>query len=421
MTSAPGIAPPWNDLSPDQWEALAREHGTPFYLFDAPTVAARIDRVRRAFGNRVLVYYAVKANPNLGLLRAVRAAADGLDISSGGELQQALLAGYDAATMSFAGPAKTDDELADAIRAGVGAISVESLREIDACARIAAGQERVARVTLRVNPLAPAKGYGLKMGGRAVQFGVDEEAVGDAVARLRGHAPHVEPVGVHAYVGSQCFDDAAAADAIVNALRIADEVARAGGWPLRKVNLGGGFGIASAVPRRELDVEAVAQRTLPAIERFGLDHPGCSLLLELGRYITADAGVYVTRVVSAKPSRGKAYAACDGGLNHQLAAAGTFGAALRGNFPVENLTRPHAPREVCQIAGPSCNPTDLLGVDLTLPAPAEGDLLGVLMSGSYGLTASPLLFLGRATPVELVRADGRIDVGRRRHPMTSFN
>ena len=137
--------------------------------------------------------------------------------------------------------------------------------------------------------------------------------------------------------------------------------------------------------------------------------------------LTADTGIYVTRVVAGKLSRGKTFVACDGGLNHHLAAAGTFGAALRGNFPLRNLTSPTAAPVACNVAGPSCNPTDLLGIDVRIAEPREGDLLGVLMSGSYGLTASPLLFLGRPTPVELVRCDGEIVVGRRSHPMTDFN
>jgi diaminopimelate decarboxylase len=149
--------------------------------------------------------------------------------------------------------------------------------------------------------------------------------------------------------------------------------------------------------------------------------PAGDLIFELGRYLTAEAGLYVTRVVRTKSSRGKHFVICDGGLNHQLAAAGTFGAALRGNFPVCNLTRPAATPVSCHIAGPSCNPTDLLGVDTRLPMPEEGDLIGVEMSGSYGLTASPLLFLGRPTPVELVRSAGEIVVGRRSHPTTDFN
>ena len=406
----------------ESWQALARRHGTPFYLFDADAVRQRIHAVRDVLQGRVQVYYAVKANPNLGLLRALRPVADGVDISSAGELAQAQLAGFDAERMSFAGPAKTDEELEAAIRAGVGCISVESLREIDACARIAGSLGTRARILLRVNPLLAARAYGLKMGGRAVQFGIDEEALPEAEARVAAERTRLDLRGIHAYVGSQCFDVAGLVEATRNALRIAREVEQRSGLPCAKVNLGGGFGIAHAEPRREIDLDALAQALLPVLEAHrGASGARCELIFELGRFLTADAGIYVTRVVAGKLSRGKTFVACDGGLNHHLAAAGTFGAALRGNFPLRNLTSPTAPPVACSIAGPSCNPTDLLGIDVRIAAPREGDLLGVLMSGSYGLTASPLLFLGRPTPVELVRCDGDITVGRCSHPMTDFN
>jgi diaminopimelate decarboxylase len=412
---------PWQDLAADDWHALARLHGTPFYLFDADAVANRIRAVREALQGHAKVYYAVKANPNLGLLRAVCAVADGADISSGGELAQALLAGYDAANLSFAGPAKTDAEIEAAIRAGVGCISAESLREIDACSRIAARLGTKARILLRVNPLLPNRAYGVKMGGRAVQFGIDEEDLPEAETRVTAQVEHLDFCGIHAYVGSQCFDPAAVAEATGNALRIAREMQQRTGLVCRKINLGGGFGVAHAELRRELDLTALANVLVPMLTTYSATSPNCELIFELGRFLTAEAGIYVTQIVSRKTSRGRVFAMCDGGLNHHLAAAGTFGAALRGNFPLRNLSRPESLEIVCSIAGPSCNPTDLLGVDAKLGEPREGDLVAVLMSGSYGLTSSPLLFLGRDSPVELVRSAGAIAVGRRSHPMTEFN
>lgn len=411
----------WAARPPAEWEALAREHATPFYLFDADAVRRRIFAVRDAFEGLAQVYYAVKANPNLGLLRSVRPVADGVDISSGGELAQALLAGFEPASMSFAGPAKSDDELEAAIVAGVGCISAESLREIEACARIAERLGTRANLLVRVNPALANRSYGLKMGGRAVQFGIDEDALQEAKACLLRHADHLNFKGIHAYVGSQCFDPAGIVEATQNALRIARGFEQRTGLRCSKINLGGGFGVAHAQDRREVDLAQLAAQIVPVLRAAREVAPQCVLLFELGRYLTAEAGIYVTRVISGKSSRGKVFFACDGGLNHHLAAAGTFGAALRGNFPIRNLTRPGAEPMVCQIAGPSCNPTDLLGVDATVAGPQVGDLLGVQMSGAYGLTASPMFFLGRPTPVELVHCDGVTHVGRRSHPLTDFN
>jgi diaminopimelate decarboxylase len=413
--------PEWTAWTPQQWEALASEHGTPLYLFDADLVRQRVRRVKDSLDGLVAVYYAVKANPNLGLLRAVCDSVDGVDISSGGEQRQAMAAGYAPGQMSFAGPAKTDEELRAAIAAGVGCISAESLREVDACARIARELGQPAQILLRVNPAQVHRAYGLKMGGRAVQFGIDEAELPAAEQRVREHGPHLVCHGLHSYVGSQCFDGAGTLEATATALRLTHEFEARTGRPCRKLNLGGGFGVAQSGERRELALDAVAAPLRSLLHPFLNVRPGCRVFFELGRYITAEAGIYVTRVIDAKSSRGTEFVVCDGGLNHQLAAAGTFGAALRGNFPVRNLTRPHAPSATCNIAGPSCNPTDLLGIQVSMPQARPGDLIGVAMSGSYGLTASPLLFLGHDTPVELVLDRGNIIVGRTRHTLEDFN
>jgi diaminopimelate decarboxylase len=411
----------WLETPPAEWEELAQKHGTPYYLFDADAVRRRIGAVRIALRELAQVYYAVKANPNLGLLRAIQPVADGADISSGGELAQAQLAGFDPARMSFAGPSKTSNELYAAIAAGVGAISAESLHEIDQCARISRQLGARAQILLRINPTLPARAYGLKMGGRSVQFGIDEELLPEAETRILAQQKHLDFRGIHAYVGSQCFDPSAITETTRNALRIAAEIEQRSGLRSVKINLGGGFGVAHSEEHRELELGGLAEDLVPVLVAHQAAVPDCELILELGRYLTAEAGLYVCRVVSGKHSRGKHFFTCDGGLNQHMAAAGTFGAALRSNFPLRNLTRPRAAPVVCQIAGPSCNPTDLLGIDARVAEPQEGDLLGVAMSGSYGLTASPLLFLGRPSPVELVRCDGTITVGRKSHPVTDFN
>ena len=368
----------WNRDASFDFAALAQQYATPFYLYDADGVNARIDAIRQAFENRVKVFYAVKANPNLELLRAVRPVADGLDISSAGELQQALAAGFDAAHMSFAGPAKTRAELTASVDCGVGCISVESLRELDDIAEI--------------------------------------------LSVVESNLAHLAFQGIHIYAGSQCFDADGIVEGVENTFRIAREIEGKSALKCRIINLGGGFGFSHTKKDTHLDLVALAERLLPTLrdltERTEFER---EIVFELGRYLTAPAGIYVARVISSKVSRGKSYYMVDGGLHHHLAAAGTFGTALRSNFMVRNLTRPDAEPTRCNLAGPSCNPTDLLGVDIELPRPEFGDLIGVLNSGSYGFTASPILFLGRPTPAELVHSEGRVTLGRRSRTILDFN
>jgi diaminopimelate decarboxylase len=412
----------WHREPKYDFRALAERYATPFYLYDADAINARVRAVREAFDDEVKVYYAVKSNPNLELLRTIRDVADGLDISSGGELQQALAAGYAGAGLSFAGPAKTDTELSASIKHGVGCISVESLRELDICLAIAHTSGRRANVVLRVNPEFLNRAFGMKMGGRAMQFGIDEEELGGITARIEAHTDLLNFRGVHVYAGSQCFDAEGVAEGVENTFRIVETLEAGSTLRCSVVNLGGGFGYSHTKSDTQLDLGKLAARLLPPVRDFRRRGPvEREVVFELGRYLSAPAGVYVTRVLSAKVSRGKQFYLVDGGLHHHLAAAGTFGTALRANFVLRNLSRPDAEPVRCHIAGPSCNPTDLLAVDAELPRPELNDLIGVLNSGSYGFTASPLLFLGRSTPVELVHYNGEILLGRRAHSLLDFN
>lgn len=402
--------------------ALAAEYGTPFYLYDADTVNSRIAAVRSAVDDRVKVFYAVKANPNLALLRAVRGVVDGLDISSAGELEQALLAGFPASALSFAGPAKTDAELDMAIQKGVGCISAESTRELRSCIEIAKRRQVRANIGLRINPAFLNRAFGQKMGGKSIQFGIDEEHVDSAMEIVAANAGHLVFHGVHVYAGSQCFEADAVVESVKNTFRIVREMEQRTGAFCRSINLGGGFGVSHGEKDRELDLAALSGALLPVLREFRDGSRGeREIIFELGRFLTATAGAYITRVVSSKESRGTMFFMVDGGLNHQLGAAGTFGATLRANYPVRNLSRPDASKTLCSIAGPSCNPTDMLGINIELPRPEHGDLIAVLKSGSYGYTASPLMFLGRPTPAELVIHEGQVVLGRTPRGITDFN
>ncbi len=250
------------------FEALAQTYGTPFFLYDADEINARIHAIKLAFSGMVKVFYAVKANPNLALLRAVSATADGLDISSAGELEQARLAGFDAAKLSFAGPAKTSAELTDAIQRSIGCISIESMRELMECVRIARQMGNKANVAVRINPVLLNRSFGMKMGGKAVQFGIDEEDLGDVLRAIVAHPNELEFQGIHIYAGSQCFDPAGVVEGVQNTFRIAREVEHSAPLICRTINLGGGFGVSHVDDQRELDLATLAAALRPVIAAF---------------------------------------------------------------------------------------------------------------------------------------------------------
>jgi len=418
----PHLTNGWHQTSLAEFHALADRYGTPFFLYDADEIIKRINSVRDSLEGMVEVYYAAKANPNLELLRILRDSADGLDISSLGELEQSCLAGFDPGKISFAGPAKTTSELTESIQRGVGCISIESPRELMECVRISAQLGRKANIVVRVNPQFLNRSFGMKMGGRAAQFGVDEEELGAVFDQVLANAETLEFRGIHIYAGSQCFEPAGIVAGVQNCFSIACQVEARMGLVCQVINLGGGFGASHTEEDRELDMKALAEELTPILRQFHDASPvKRKVVFELGRFLTADAGIYVSRVISSKESRGKTFFMVDGGLHHHLAAAGSFGAAFRANFLQRNLSRPDAPAIKCSIAGPSCNPTDLLGIDVELPKPEVGDLIGVLKSGSYGFTASPLLFLGRPTPAELICHRGEVILGRRPRSIVDFN
>ncbi len=412
----------WSALNIKVLEELAQRYGTPFYIYDVDLVKSRIEAIKQHFDNKVEVYYAVKANPNLALLKAIKDTADGLDISSGGELEQAAVAGFKMQNLSFAGPAKNTQELTAAIESGVGCISIESIRELMECVSISRRIGKQANVALRVNPMFLNRAFGMKMGGRAVQFGIDEEFIEDVAGILSNYPENLVFQGIHVYAGSQCFAVEGVVDGVLNTFRIALDIEKNTGLSCRMLNLGGGFGVSHTEVDHELNLKELANSLKPIIrentEKMQLD---CKIVFELGRYLTADAGMYVARLISSKESRGKTFFLVDGGLHHHLAAAGTFGTALRKNFVMTNLSNPTAQNVSCNIAGPSCNPTDLLGVDVELAKPELGDLIGVMKAGSYGLTASPMLFLGRPTPAELIWRQDSFELGRKPKTILDFN
>ena len=403
------------------FEDIAREFGTPLYLYDLNDIFEKIRDIRNAFGSHIKLYYAIKANSNLELLKAIREKVDGLDISSYGEMEQSLLAGYSSKQLSFAGPGKTHEELEKAINEEIGIISVESLREMGDIKEISSRLGRKLDIAFRINPSLLIKEFAIKMGGHATQFGIDEEKLDLAVGYLRENESYFNFRGIHVYAGTQCLSKEALVKNVENVLQIAKKLEEQYDLECTWINLGGGFGV-SYHDDQKLNIEAVAQGVKKAIEnykRFTRSNP--SYVFELGRYLVTEAGIYVAKVVSVKESRGKLYFVLDGGMNHHLAASGNFGQVIKKNFLVKNLSNPGGEIKSCNLVGPLCTTLDILGRDVGIESPNVGDIIAFLNSGSYGYTSSPLLFLGHDTPIELLATNDEIKIIRNRKKLTGLN
>ncbi len=378
----------------------ARVGQTPFFAYDRQLLSQRVAQLRQALPAGIKLHYAMKANPMPAVVGWMAGLVDGIDVASAGELQVALDAGADPAEISFAGPGKRDAELLQAVAGGV-LVNVESMRELPVLAQAAQTLGLPARVALRVNPDFELKGSGMKMGGGPKQFGVDVEGVPQALALMRQLGLAFE--GFHLFAGSQNLKAESICEAQQKSYALALRLATEAGVDIQFLNLGGGFGIPYFPGERALDLAPVGANLADIQARARRDMPSASLVIELGRYLVGEAGLYVTRVVDRKVSRGQVYLVTDGGLNHHLSASGNFGQVVRKNYPVTVGNRVDAvAREVVSVVGPLCTPLDLLADRMELPAADVGDLVVVYQSGAYGASASPQAFLGHPRCAEVL-------------------
>lgn len=371
---------------------------TPLFVYDSGIVASRIARFRAAFAG-IDLHYAIKANPLPALLAAIAPLVDGLDVASGGELATAM-AVKPAAAISFAGPGKRDDELDAAIRAGA-TLNVESEGEAARALGIGARIGIVPRLAVRVNPDVELRGSGMRMGGRPSPFGVDAARAGALIRTIV--AGGADWRGLHIYAGSQALDPQAIIDTQAATIDLAERLVEEAGTAAPLINLGGGFGVPYFAGDVSLDVERIGAALADRLTRRSGALGRSRFAIELGRWLVAEAGVYLTRIVDRKESGGETFLITDGGLNHQLAASGNFGTVVRRNYPLA-LARAidAAPTETVSVVGPLCTPLDRLGDRIALPPAAPGDLVAIFLAGAYGASASPAGFLGHPSAAELV-------------------
>ncbi len=375
---------------------------TPFYVYSRSEVASQIALLRQVIPTSISIHYAIKANPFPLLVNHVAGLVDGLDVASGREINIALDTGTAPHNISFAGPGKRDAELRQAIAAGV-LINGESTSEIHRIHTIAKTLGIRARIALRINPGFDLKTAGMKMGGGPKQFGIDQEEVVAALNALRPLEDWLAFEGFQLFPGSQNLNadniieaQNAALDAVIALAEFAPD-------PIKCFNLGGGFGVPYFPGDRELDVARVGEAMHSLVERARSSLGNVEIVLELGRYLVASAGLYVTRITDRKLSRGEVFHVVDGGMNHHLAASGNLGQFVRRNFPV--LCGNHvngASREVANVVGPLCTPLDLLADQMEMATAKVGDLIVVMQSGAYGLSASPVGFLSQPVALEVL-------------------
>jgi diaminopimelate decarboxylase len=392
--------------------AIARAIGTPYYCYNATDIRVRFQLLKAQLPDGIGYLYSLKANPNKNLVHVLHAQGTGCEVCSLAELETALAAGVEPQHVIFLGPAKSAIELGRCVDLGIRAVVVESLSELILLDRIASSKGLVQAVALRINPAFTPNTAKLVMSGKATQFGIDEDQLGDAV-HLLVNCKHVVLVGIHVYVGSRIFDVGAIRNNTKSILELAVKTEEFARRRLAFVDVGGGFGVNYFEKEAELDLEALGNEMAGVVDQFRRRCPATQILIELGRYLVAPAGVFVTSVRYIKECKGKHFAICDGGSNCHAAAAGV-GSLFRRNFPIARLTGSGFRKRVYTLTGPLCTPTDVIGEDITLEELASGDLVGIYQSGAYGPSASPVYFLGFGHPAEVLIDEGRVELIRNR-------
>ena len=391
---------------------IAAAAGTPVFIYDGGVMRRAYRSLAQALQGFADIHYSVKANPAPAVIRLFLDEGAGVEIASIGEYRLARAAGAEPGRMLFAGPAKRPTELEEAIAGGIGEIHLESYEEIERVAAIGRHARRAVRASIRVNPVATAQAGAMRMGGKPTAFGFDEEDIEQVIAAVM-KAGQIELAGVHLFVGTQILDAGALVEQWRHGIGVAAKVAARIGRPLKTIDLGGGLGIPYFPGERALDLARVAAEVaaLKALQKADPLLADARVVVEPGRYLVGPAGVYVVEVNSVKHSRGTRFVVTDGGMNHHLAASGNLGQVIKRDYPIVAPARMDADsRSPATVCGPLCTPLDTLARSASLPELAAGDLVAVLQSGAYGLTASPGRFLSHPAATEVLVEDGKVQI-----------
>lgn len=379
--------------------AMAEAVGTPFYAYSLPRALANLRRIQTAFAPlQAHIHFSAKSNANLAVLRALIAAGAGVDAVSAGEVYRALKAGANPEQIVLAGVGKTDGELRYAVEVGVGWVNVENAGELSTLDAIGASLNRRVKVALRLNPEVTANTHPyIATGHGAAKFGLTADAV-RALLTDRGRYPALDFAGLHVHIGSQLHDIDATCQAVETAVKLAREHPN-----ITTLNIGGGLPVAYRPGDTLPDPFAFAQALAPLLS-------GYHVLLEPGRSVIADAGVFVARVLYVKRQGGETFVITDGSMAELIRPA-----LYKAYHHILPVTASDAPPEEVNVVGPVCETADVLGREVMLPPVKPGDLLAVLTAGAYGMVMASN-YNARPRPPELVvHPDGGAwSVARRR-------
>ncbi len=381
---------------------LAREVGTPFFLYSHQSLQRRYRAFHEAFADIPhIIAYAVKANSNLAVLRTFAKEGSGADIVSGGELYRALQAGMAPEKIVFAGVGKTRQEIRQALEAQILLFNVESSQELALIDQVAGEQNQTARIALRINPDVDPKTHPyIATGLRSSKFGIQIDQAFQEI-KVAQDLKNIEVVGLHIHIGSQLTQIAPFEEALSSALQFIDRL-QVLGIAIQYLNIGGGLGITyeDEVPP---EPKALAQVLLPHLK--GKNY---TLILEPGRYMVGNAGALVTRALYTKASEEKKFVIVDAGMNDLIRPS-----LYDAYHEVRAVNKTDRPMETVDVVGPICESGDFLAKGRELPEFKSGDLMAVMSAGAYGFVMS-CNYNARPRPPEVLVFDDEYEIVRSR-------
>lgn len=383
---------------------ITRKIKTPFYLYDCGLINRKYYDLKNYLPKETEIFYAIKANPDRRIVSLLGRLGAGADVASAGELLIALKSGIKPNKISFAGPGKTEEELRLAIQKDIASISVENQGELRILDKLSRHTKRNVSISIRINPITGSSGSAIRMGGGSQQFGIDEEEVPQTI-RLIHKSKYLNFIGLHMHAASQILSEIAIANNIRYLADYCIKLQNELNIKVRIINFGGGWGIPYHQGQRVLNLRLLC-KTIKNIfaEDSAVTHfRNTRLIFEPGRFLVGEAGVYVTKVLYKKRSRGKIFLIVDGGMHQNLAAAGLLGEGIKRNRIIGVINnKKYGREEITTIAGCLCTPLDILARDIKLPICEEGDFLYITSSGAYSYSASPLMFLSHSLPKEII-------------------
>ncbi len=396
---------------------IVNDYGTPLYLYDGDFIVSQYQSLKRVFPENFEIFYSIKTNPLLGICQLFEQLGSGCEVASSGELYIALNAGFTADKIIFSGPGKTEEELEYAIDNKIYTINCESLKEAQLIHKIAAVKSKQINISLRINPSFDVSNARVKMTGVPTQFGIDQSQVSEVLKTLKT-LPNINVMGFQVYSGTQILDANSIVSNAQEIIKMALEFQEQHNLKLQFLDLGGGFGIPYFPEEKPLHLDELQQGISRVWEKYREHLLGTRIIIESGRFLTTESGLYLTKVLYKKSCKGNNYLICDGGSHHHANSA-FLGRFVRNNFPMYVLGKTDDLEET-NIAGPLCTPTDILSQKVLLPKAEPGDVIVIEKSGSYGLTNSPSLFLSHFMPAELFYYQGEVKVIRERGEKEDF-